>query len=713
MSKNTSPIGGFYPTTSNTSSNSSGTSEGTATQSPTPAAAYTYLMGLQNALGIAATPYQPYEGQMVAGFTPSQIAAQTGFQNAVGMSSPYYTASQDLYNQGLNYQTNSMLPTASNYYWQGTENAYNPMTPLSQQYFTQAIGAASPSNYNVEPYMNPYQQNVVDATMRQLEQTQNQAIGQNTQQSVLRGSYGGSGQFMGRAEIARQQALSNAQTLAQLNANNYQNAQNQYNEQQKNQMQAYQAAGQQLGNLGYQNAALKTQALQNAAQGLGALGNSQQAQAIGNIQGLASGMAGLGNQSQQSYLQALAALQQSGAQQQQLQQNQLANAYQQFLQAKAYPYQQASYLSGLASGLGPLLGATTTQNSAQNSTGTGAQVGMQPYQNQSGGGGLFGGLTSLFGLGMKAFGFKDGGRVSDRNHYASGGPAEDDSEDMDLGSELGQSRPYSSSGAPQAAGLGALIGQQPYASRGRNYATDALKLSKVIPSAKQVAQERLLGAISDAIRGTPDPNKAQAEYARQQSLAPVSHEITSSFFGTQEPSRSGLGGLGESRRSSRRDEADDDTESSKKNSGGFGSLLSGVTDNLSSLLNTEDGNLFASGGRVYRAEGGSAAAPQGLSPQEAKDYVTNLYNTQLGRRGDQAGMDYWANQLQQGSFTKDQVANSFAGSPEYNKNYVSNLYKTQLAREGDPEGIDYWANQIQRGLNTKDQVANSFATGPE
>ena len=712
MSKNSSPIGGYYPTSSNTSSNSSGTSSGTATQSPDPYAAYTYALGLQNALGIAATPYQPYEGQMVAGFTPSQIAAQTGFQNAVGMSTPYYTASQDLYNQGLNYQANSMLPTASNYYWQGAESAYNPMTPLSQQYFSQAIGAASPSNYNVEPYMNPYQQNVVDATMRQLEQTQKQALGQNTQQSVLRGSYGGSGQFLGRAEVARQQALSNAQTLAQLNANNYLNAQNQYNEQQKNQMQAYQAAGQQLGNLGYQNASLKTQALQNAAQGLGALGNSQQAQAISNIQGLASGMAGLGNQSQQSYLQALAALQQSGAQQQQLQQNQLANAYQQFLQAKAYPYQQASYLSGLASGLGPLLGATTTQNSSQSSSGTGAQLGMQPYQNQSGGGGIFGGLTSLLGLGLKAFmpGMKDGGRVTGRNHYASGGPAEDDSEDMDLGSEISQSSPYSSRRASQAAGLGSLIGQQPYASRGGNYATDALKLSKVIPSAKQVAQERLLGAISDAIRGTPDPNKAQAEYARQQSLAPVSHEITSSFFGAQEPSRSGLGGLGESRRSSRRDEPDEDTESSKKDSGGFGSLLSGVKDNLSSLLNTEDGDFFASGGRVYRAEGG-AAAPQGLSPQNAADYVRDLYQTQFGRQGDQGGFNFWTDKLQSGAYDKDEVRRRFADAQE-GRNKIEDFYQTVLNRDSDPGGLNYWKGRLGSDLSLED-VGKSITAATE
>jgi len=711
MSKNQSPIGGFYPTTSNTSSNSSGTSSGTSSQSPDPYAAYVYGTVLNNALGAAATPYQPYEGQMVAGFTPSQIAAQQGFQNSVGMSTPYYTAAQNLYNQGLNYQANAMLPTASNYYWQGAENAYNTMTPLSQSYYSQAINTANPANYNVEPYMNPYQQQVVDATMNQLADTQRRATGQNTQQSVLRGSYGGSGQFLGQSEIARQQGLNNAQILGQLNTQNYQNAQQQYNQQMQNQMQAYQAAGQQLGALGYQNAAMKTQALQNAAQGLGSLGSSEQAQAAANIQNLASGMGALGTQSQQSYLQALAALSQSGAQQQQLQQQQLANAYQQYLQAKAYPYQQASYLGGLASGLGPLFGSTAAQQGSQNSSGSGSQIGMQPYQNQSGGGGFAGGLTSLLGLGLKAFmpGFKDGGRVSGRKSFGKGGSAEDDTEDF--GELAGKASPYA--GENRAAGnLGSLIGQQPYASRGGNYATEALKLAKIIPSAQQVSTQLLQKKIAEAITGIPQHGE----------VAPVSREITSSFFGAQEPSSSGSGGEEYSRRSSRKRDSEEsessDTEK-KKDTGGFGDLFSGMQDGFSSLFNSEPGGFLASGGRVHRDAGGAATAPQGLSPDEAKNYVTTLYKTQLGRQGDPAGIDYWTNRLTQGLDTRDQVSRGFAGSAEYNKtppnaaNFVANLYKTQLGRQGDQSGFDYWTNKLQAGEFSKDDVYSHFAYSPE
>lgn len=507
-----SPIGGYYPTTTNTSQTQQGTSSGTSTTSPNPYAGNIYGQALYNALNVASQPYEPYQGQMVAGYTPSQIAASQGFQNAVGMSSPYYTAAQDLYNQGLQYQQNPMMGTAQNYYAQGINSAYNPMTPLAQTYYQQAMSAASPQNYNVQPYMNPYQRDVVDATMRQLEQTEKQALGQNTQQSVLRGSYGGSGQFLGRAEVARQQALSNAQTLAQLNANNYINAQNQYNEQQKQQMQAAQAAAQGLGSLGYQNAALSTQALQNAAQGLGSLGSSQQAQAISNLQNLASGMSGLGTAAQTGYLQSLAALQQSGQAQQQLQQAQLSNAYQQWLQSKAYPYQQLSYLTGMAQGLGPYLGQNASQTGDYYSTGTGSSISMQPYANQSGGGGILGGLTSLLGLGMKAFmpGVKDGGRVEGRQNYASGGSASSDeetSEDTSLG-------------------FGALVGRQPYASKRGNYITDSMKLARAVRPAKEISAEQIGQAIASAISGIP----------RVGGVGETPKGITSSFFGQQESS---------------------------------------------------------------------------------------------------------------------------------------------------------------------------------
>ena len=499
-------------------------------------------------------------------------------------------------------------------------------------------------------------------------------------------------------------------------------------------MQAYQAAAQQLGALGYQNAAMRTQALQNAAQGLGSLGADQQARAIANLQGAAQGMGSLGSQSQQAYLQSLNALNQAGLQQQQIRQQQLTNNYNQWLQAKAYPYQQTSYLAGLASGVGPLLGATTTQQGSQNSTGTGAQLGMQPYQNQSGGGGLAGLATTGLGLLGGFFGFKDGGRVTGRKAYAQGGPAQDeDSDELDFGSAAAQSSPYGA-GGPGTSDLGSLVGQQPYAGKGGNYATESLKLAKIIPSAKQVAAERLSQAIAQAITGIPQHGE----------VAPVSREITSSFFGAQEPSSSvpgGGGSLRSSRGKSSEDNYEDEQktvdlgslspdeleEARRKGSGGFGSILSDAGDKFSSFLGGDSGGFLASGGRVHREDGGATtqAAPVAatttpapapvptprLSPQEAAAYVQGLYNTQLGRPADQQGFDYLTNQLQQGLKTRADVSRLFAESPTV-QNAITDVFQTNLRRDPRPEGREFWTNELAAGVPIS-AIDYAAKAGPE
>jgi hypothetical protein len=188
------------------------------------------------------------------------------------------------------------------------------------------------------------------ANLGQLNAVQDQ---QGRSAAAQRGTFGGSGEFLGRAEIARQQALSNAQTLAQLHQSNYQQAVGQYNQQQQ---QAIQTA-------------------QNSAYGLGQLGQNAQQAALQGIQAL------LG----------------TGAQQQQLQQQQLTGAYQQWLQERMWPYAQTAFYSGIVNGIAPGLGGTTnTQSFGMNQN--------QQQQAQGGGGGAgmamsaLSLLPSLFGM---------------------------------------------------------------------------------------------------------------------------------------------------------------------------------------------------------------------------------------------------------------------------------------------------------------------------
>lgn len=694
-SKSSSPIGGYYPTSQNTSSNTSGSGTQTQTQSPAALAAQIYQKALQNAAGIASTPFQPYQGQLVAGFTPSQIAAQQGFQNAVGMSTPYYTAAQNAYNQSLNY--------------------------------------ANPANYSqatLSQYMNPYQQDVVNATMNQLANLQNQTTARNTADSVRRGSYGGSGQFMGQSQIANQQALANAQTLAGLNAQNYQNAQQQYNQQQR--------------------AAIEAQ--QQAASGLGNLGTTAQT----------------------SYLQALQGLQGSGQTQQQLAQRQLETAYQQWQNALAFPYQQTSYLSGLASGLGPLLGSTTGMDYSSTANQTGAQLGMQPYQNQSGGGGLAGLATTGLGLLGGLLKIKDGGRVNGRQEFANGGAPEDDetpSFTRDLGSMVG-TKPYSSAGSYSDDALmsfGSAAKSLPYSKDNPNsYIGRSLKLSKVIPSAKQLLANKLTSAISQSL-GTESPN-----------IEPLPAQIKSSFFGGSSDSDeySGAPGLKSTTEykvgSALRDKynnytSDDSNETSDSSGFSFGNLLSGLN--------------FADGGRVYKDDGGSASTnipvaeagksfgellnqayaaspgPQ-LSPTEqgmpampdqsyytkiqptfaslttpvvpypsstaagaastpstpanyldlsntaasmtAPNLISTMYNQYMNRLPTEDEQNYWQGQLRGGQSTQQMEKTIASDFSSQNKSYIDNLYQKILNRNPNSDEVNFWMGQLQGGASAAD-----------
>ena len=293
-------------------SNQSSFQASTSTYTPNPEAMAAYRRAISMAENVTSQPFQPYQGQMVAGFTPDQMAAFQGVRNTQGMVQPY-------------------INTATNL----TQNAVN---------------LADPRNFGentLQQYYNPYQQNVIDATMRNLEATQAMANKQAQQNAGLRGAFGGSsGSAMARAEVARQQSMANAQTLAGLQQTGYQQAVGQYNQQQQ---QAIQTA-------------------QNAAYGLGQLGN----------------------QAQQASLQGLQALLGTGGQQQQMAQGQLTGAYNQWLQAQAFPYQQAAFYSGIAGGIAPNMGGTT------NTIGFG--TGQTQQQQAQGGGGGAGSIMSLMSM---------------------------------------------------------------------------------------------------------------------------------------------------------------------------------------------------------------------------------------------------------------------------------------------------------------------------
>lgn len=287
------------------------------------------------AANAAGTPYQAYSqgdeqtqyGKLIAGLNSTQRAGISNIAGAQGMAQPYIQAGENL--------------TAAN------------SGPISAS--------------QIQSYMNPYQSQVIDATMANINNTNAQQQQQVVGNSALQGALGGDRSAVAQSVLAGQQSLASNQTLAGLNAQNYgQATQTALAEQQ-----AGLAGGQQLANMGISG--------ENTA--------------------IAGGQAELG----------------AGTAQQQTRQAQLTSQYQQFLQGLAFPYQQSQFLGNIGTSAAGAMGGYQTQ------IGQTGQVITPPGLNWTQG------LTGLGALGIGAFGQQQqiatGGRI---NPYAVGGTVRDE-----------------------------------------------------------------------------------------------------------------------------------------------------------------------------------------------------------------------------------------------------------------------------------------------
>jgi hypothetical protein len=292
------------------------------------------LLGQTSALtDLGYNPYMQYQGERQAQFSPLQ---QQSYENAALM------------------QTSPQLQDAS------AMAGMAGMGALNTGY------TFNPSNFTAEAaqgLMNPYMQNVVQR--QQQDASRQAAIAQQAQgaQAARSGAFGGSGDYLMRAQAAGNLARQKGDIQAQGLNNAYQQAQQQYNTQ--NQLNAQQSQfGAGLGLQGLQTA-------NQAAQNLANIGNTQYNQNMG--------ITGLQNQ--------------FGGQQQQQTQNILNNQYQDYLNFQNHPYKQMGFMSDMLRGL-PL-----TQQS-----GTIYQTPPSMVQQAAG-----------LGITGKALGvFAEGGSVNDR-----------------------------------------------------------------------------------------------------------------------------------------------------------------------------------------------------------------------------------------------------------------------------------------------------------
>ena len=238
---------------------------------------------------LAGQPFVPYTGPRVAGFNPDQLQQ--------------FQATRGLFETGMQ---------------------YDPLTGLqglAQQGAPQIGQVGSLLGADIGAYQNPYQQQVIDQSMADIQRQADIARGQSQSQAIGAGAFGGSRSALLESESQRPYIEQQARTAAGLRQSGFEQAQRAAESDIARQQQMAMFAPE-----------FELRARQQQAGLLGGVGAEQQ--------------------------QRLAGLGQIGAQQQQLQQMGLQVPYEEFQRALAYGPQQFGLLAAGQTGQTP----TTTMS---------------------------------------------------------------------------------------------------------------------------------------------------------------------------------------------------------------------------------------------------------------------------------------------------------------------------------------------------------------
>ena len=342
----------------------------TVTQQVDPAqqAMYEDLYG--RAKGIAAQPFVPYTGARVAGFNPDQLrqfqATRGLFETGIGYDP--FTGLQQLAEQPtptVQQITPYQAPTIGGIQAPTAAQIGGVQAPQ----FRSLLGA------DIAAYQSPYQQQVIDVALGDIQRQADIAQQQAQERSIRAGAFGGSRSALLEAEAARPYAEQAARTVAGLRQAGFEQAQRaaesdiarqqqlgMFGAEQAQQRALQQAQlQQQAGLTGYEGALQTAQQQAQLAQQAGLAGQDIQARMAQftpqfQLQAQAQ-QAGLLGDIQAQNLARLGLLGQVGGLQQALQQQGIQAARGEFERALAYGPQQ---LGLLQAGTGTPLTSTTT-----------------------------------------------------------------------------------------------------------------------------------------------------------------------------------------------------------------------------------------------------------------------------------------------------------------------------------------------------------------
>ena len=112
------------------------------------------------------------------------------------------------------------------------------------------------------------------------------------------------------------------------------------------------------------------------------------------------------------------------------------------------------------------------------------------------------------------------------------------------------------------------------------------------------------------------------------------------------------------------------------------------------------------------------SAPTSAPELNVGDFINRCYSVALGRSADEAGYNYWVDNLNNGQACGAQVGYGFIFSQEYiNKNrsdeeFVTDMYAMYFGREADSDGFNYWVGLLGSGL-TREDIMAGFANSEE
>jgi len=332
---------------------------------------------LPRGIEIAETEYTPYEGETIAGMTPTQQQALSGF-GGLDMGGQTYDQAIGA-QQGLaNFTPTDMQATQL-----GQAERMQGVGAVEAARAPGQIGVDTLARTNFDAYMSPYTQNVINRSLETLGGAQEQALNKLSAQATAARAFGGSRQGVAEAGTReaygkqaadlvaglQEKAFTQALGSGQFDIGNVQQARALQSGQQMTAetlgQQAREAAAARdqaarAGNMAAANQFAQQQA--QFEQAANAANYQGQFQAAGIRSAAANAMGGLAGQRLQSELSGLGAQMSAGEQQRALEQAQLQSDYAMFQEQQGYPLTQLNAVLAAGSGVPAGLGTTTMRD---------------------------------------------------------------------------------------------------------------------------------------------------------------------------------------------------------------------------------------------------------------------------------------------------------------------------------------------------------------